>query len=230
MLGPLRTRPAASCSRRCSDAPVRLFPAVAEVPGNLIYFKVLVADPGRLQLVTVGGQSVPANVRRIGDDRVFAPEQPRHWGPQHWLVGAPSAAGGRALLDPAAQELALALGHACLVQERHGSLDGGAQPNTLGEAMHVSGRVEHDTARSDGESDLRISLRVAAETMPLDYLMRGSVRNSLWLTSWRAEERPDEHQPGSNRSSERVTGQARRGLSLSRFGPRGSSAFAAGAA
>lgn len=47
-----------------------------EVAGNLVYFKVLATEPGRLELVTAKGGRVPASIRRIGPDRVFAPEKP----------------------------------------------------------------------------------------------------------------------------------------------------------
>lgn len=47
-----------------------------EVPGNLVYFKVLAAQPGRLELVTARGGRVPSGIRSIGPDRVFAPEKP----------------------------------------------------------------------------------------------------------------------------------------------------------
>jgi hypothetical protein len=42
----------------------------------LVYFKVLAAQPGRLELVSAKGGRVPASIRSIGSDRVFAPEKP----------------------------------------------------------------------------------------------------------------------------------------------------------
>lgn len=56
---------------RC-DAPVRLFPS-AFVPANLIYFKVLVDDPGELTLRQSDGTVIAADVETIGNDRVFVP-------------------------------------------------------------------------------------------------------------------------------------------------------------
>jgi hypothetical protein len=56
------------------NAPVRLFPPAASVPGNLIYFKVLVAEPGELVLRAGDGSVIPSSIRTIGSDRVFAPE------------------------------------------------------------------------------------------------------------------------------------------------------------
>ena len=76
----ISVRAARACSRFCADPPVRLFPPagseVPEVAGNLVYFKVLAAEPGRLELVTAQGRRVPASIRSIGPDRVFAPEKP----------------------------------------------------------------------------------------------------------------------------------------------------------
>jgi hypothetical protein len=68
--------PAAPCSPFCRDAPVYLFPKQAEVPGNLIRFRLLVADPGPLELRAKGGALVPASITKMGLDRVFAPSAP----------------------------------------------------------------------------------------------------------------------------------------------------------
>jgi hypothetical protein len=65
--------------------PVRLFPYLGTpshgavfrpdpVPGNLIYFKLLVDDPGKLTLRTEDGKVIPSSIRTIGGDRVFAPD------------------------------------------------------------------------------------------------------------------------------------------------------------
>lgn len=67
---------ASACSKFCQDAPIRLFPQLAEIPGNLVYFKVLADDPGPLALTTAKGERLSASVRRIAGDRVFAPDQP----------------------------------------------------------------------------------------------------------------------------------------------------------
>lgn len=68
-------RSALACSRVLAcEPPVRLFPEGARVPGNLVYFKVTAAQPGALALRTSDGRSVPASIRTIGMDRVFAPD------------------------------------------------------------------------------------------------------------------------------------------------------------
>jgi hypothetical protein len=46
------------------------------VPGNLVYFKVLVNDPGELSLKTADGKEIPASIRMVGQDRVYAPIEP----------------------------------------------------------------------------------------------------------------------------------------------------------
>lgn len=67
--------PAFACSQVPTCAPpVRLFPEGARVPGNLVYFKVTAADPGVLTLRASDGRVVPASIRTIGLDRVFAPD------------------------------------------------------------------------------------------------------------------------------------------------------------
>jgi hypothetical protein len=44
--------------------------------GDHFYFKVVDADPGVLSLRTAEGEPIAASIRSIGNDRVFAPEQP----------------------------------------------------------------------------------------------------------------------------------------------------------
>jgi hypothetical protein len=57
------------------EPTVRLFPfPTSPVPGNLIYFKVLVEEPGELTLRTHDGTVIPASIRKIGNDDVFAPD------------------------------------------------------------------------------------------------------------------------------------------------------------
>lgn len=65
---------AMACSRACS-APVQL-PRGAELPGNMLYFKLLSDSPGELLLRTAAGEPIAAGVRTIANDRVFAPEAP----------------------------------------------------------------------------------------------------------------------------------------------------------
>jgi hypothetical protein len=63
------------CSVLCVEPSVRTFGEQREIPGNLVYFKVLTAgDPGKLELRKKDGTRVPASIRTIGRDRVFAPE------------------------------------------------------------------------------------------------------------------------------------------------------------
>jgi hypothetical protein len=44
--------------------------------GDHFYFKVVDAEPGVLSLRTAEGEPIAASIRTIGNDRVFAPEQP----------------------------------------------------------------------------------------------------------------------------------------------------------
>src|SRR5688572_14606694 len=66
---------AEACSPAFCRSPVQLPPS-PWMPGNLVYFKVLVDDPGALSLRTAAGEPIAASIRTIGNDRVFAPEQP----------------------------------------------------------------------------------------------------------------------------------------------------------
>jgi hypothetical protein len=68
--------PALPCSRLCDDPPIYLWPKRAEVPGNLIRFRVLVPDPGRLELRNKAGVAIVASIKSMGQDRVFAPDAP----------------------------------------------------------------------------------------------------------------------------------------------------------
>lgn len=68
-------RAAQACSEPSCTAPIRLF-AQREVPGNLVYFEVLVDDPGPLTLRKADGTPIAASIRTIGADRVFAPDEP----------------------------------------------------------------------------------------------------------------------------------------------------------
>jgi hypothetical protein len=71
----LLPRRALACSTILAcEPPVRLFPEGARVPGNLVYFKVKAAEPGALTLRSSDGRAVPAGIRTIGRDRVFAPD------------------------------------------------------------------------------------------------------------------------------------------------------------
>jgi hypothetical protein len=65
-----------ACPAACIGSPLRTFGNGVSVPGNLVYFKVLADDPGELSLKSVDGKEIPANVRTIGQDRVYAPIDP----------------------------------------------------------------------------------------------------------------------------------------------------------
>ena len=65
------------CSVICAEPTVRTFGEQREIPGNLVFFKLLTGgEPGNLELRTKDGKRVPASIRTIGSDRVFAPDSP----------------------------------------------------------------------------------------------------------------------------------------------------------
>jgi len=64
---------AKACSMAACPTPVRLVSSSHAIPGDLLYFEVLVDDPGPLALHTKAGVAIDASVRTIGDRRVFAP-------------------------------------------------------------------------------------------------------------------------------------------------------------
>jgi uncharacterized protein (TIGR03382 family) len=66
--------PARACPATCQT--LRTFGQGVAVPGNLVYFKVLVDDPGVLSLKTADGTAIAASIRMIGQDRVYAPIDP----------------------------------------------------------------------------------------------------------------------------------------------------------
>lgn len=67
--------PAFACSYDPCGPAVRTFGENARVPGNLVFFRVE-KDDATLALVTADGTPIPASVRTINGDKVFAPEQP----------------------------------------------------------------------------------------------------------------------------------------------------------
>ena len=67
--------PAAACSPPFCPPPLR-FPPTAWMPGNLVYFKLLDDTQVELSLRTAAGEPIAASIRTIGNDRVFAPEEP----------------------------------------------------------------------------------------------------------------------------------------------------------
>jgi hypothetical protein len=74
-VGAVQSPAAKACSIALScQAPVRLFPAGMPVPGNLIFFQLLASQPGPLTLRAADGTVIPASIRSIGGDRVFAPD------------------------------------------------------------------------------------------------------------------------------------------------------------
>jgi hypothetical protein len=75
LIAAVPVRSARACSRANCQSPVRLFQP-DRVPANLVWFRVDVPDPGPLQLRAADGSAVPASIRVIGPDRVFAPDSP----------------------------------------------------------------------------------------------------------------------------------------------------------
>ena len=90
----------ANSARACSEPdcrpPVRLFAPDAYVPGNLVFFKVLSSEPGELSLETASGTKIPASIRQLGPDRVFAPDVPIAAGTQVRLSYRPMCRGSDA--------------------------------------------------------------------------------------------------------------------------------------
>ncbi|HKP61371.1 MAG TPA: hypothetical protein VJV78_31800 [Polyangiales bacterium] len=68
--------PAWACPASCFRPPLRTFADGVSVPGNFVYFKVLADNPGELSLKTADGREIPASIRMIGQDRVYAPNEP----------------------------------------------------------------------------------------------------------------------------------------------------------
>jgi hypothetical protein len=66
---------AQACSLPSCSEPVRLS-GMQSVPGNLVYFEVTANDPGAMAMRTEAGEPIPASIRTIGNDRVFAPDAP----------------------------------------------------------------------------------------------------------------------------------------------------------
>jgi hypothetical protein len=66
---------AQACSLPACSEPVRLS-GMQAVPGNLVYFEVTANEPGAMVLRTEAGEPIPASIRTIGNDRVFAPDAP----------------------------------------------------------------------------------------------------------------------------------------------------------
>lgn len=67
---------AQACSPPLCDSPVRTFKEGASVPGNLVHFAILRAEPGLLSLHTLDGAEIPASIQTIAGSRVFAPNDP----------------------------------------------------------------------------------------------------------------------------------------------------------
>jgi MYXO-CTERM domain-containing protein len=70
-----QARAANACSLPACVAPVRI-PNEGYLPGNLVYFEVTADAPGAITLRTEAGEPIPASIRTIGNDRVFAPDAP----------------------------------------------------------------------------------------------------------------------------------------------------------
>lgn len=69
------SKQALACSLPACSPPVRLA-GMEYVPGNLVYFEVTADTPGTITLRTEAGDPIPASIRTIGGDRVFAPDAP----------------------------------------------------------------------------------------------------------------------------------------------------------
>lgn len=66
---------ARACSTAACGPPVRLA-GMEFVPGNLVYFEITAENPAAMTLRTAAGEPIPASIRTIGNDRVFAPDAP----------------------------------------------------------------------------------------------------------------------------------------------------------
>lgn len=66
---------ARACSWPACSVPLRL-PGIEFIPGNLVRFEVTADNPGAMSLRTEAGEPIPASLRTIGGDLVFAPEAP----------------------------------------------------------------------------------------------------------------------------------------------------------
>jgi hypothetical protein len=69
------TARSSACSQPLCPSSVRLAPT-PYLPGNLVYFQIVGEDPPAIALRTAEGEPIAASIRTIGNDRVFAPEQP----------------------------------------------------------------------------------------------------------------------------------------------------------
>jgi hypothetical protein len=66
---------ASACSLAPCSPPIRI-PTEGYLPGNLVYFEVTADAPGSITLRTAEGEPIPASIRTIGNDRVFASDAP----------------------------------------------------------------------------------------------------------------------------------------------------------
>jgi hypothetical protein len=66
---------ARACLTAACGSPVRLA-GMEFVPGNLVYFEITAENPAAMTLRTAAGEPIPASIRTIGNDRVFAPDAP----------------------------------------------------------------------------------------------------------------------------------------------------------
>lgn len=197
---------AAPCTRLCKDPPVYLPPKQAEIPGNLIRFRVLVPEPGRLELRAKGRKKLPASTRAMGRDRVFAPDAPvaagteltlsyelecgreRSEGEYTFRVGPPATVELRkaelTLYEVGTRDPGSAWNEAAFVRVRYGS------PESSGNAGHliqstvtIDGRPYHfDGRESDaGGSIIEITsdcmLRGAREDADYQVDSCGALRN-----------------------------------------------------
>src|SRR5687768_10530519 len=66
---------ASACLTDACDPPVRLA-GMEFVPDNLVYFEITPDNPSAMTMRTAAGEPIPASIRTIGNDRVFAPDAP----------------------------------------------------------------------------------------------------------------------------------------------------------
>lgn len=138
--------PARACEPALCEPTVRLFgPEGIEVATNLVYFKLLVDDPGPLLLRTRAGEPIAASVQQLGDDRVFAPDEPLAEGTDAELVYTPRCRSvGPEPAQPQPVVYAFHAGIAGQYEPRPGSLELTAQglryPRQASEASFVEAR------------------------------------------------------------------------------------------
>ena len=150
--------PAAACELECL-APVQLPPG-AELPGNMLYFKLRVGDPGELTLRTAEGEPVSAGIRTIERDRVFVPDAPIPAGTELVLEYTSSCGAPSSFEFVAAPHGALELRPGALLIEEEGA----AHPGQIGEQSYV--RVRYYSPDTNGLGEALMSHRFTVDGEP----------------------------------------------------------------